>query len=71
MDVIDFFSSEEEGNPGPSNMSDNGRETMSTDLDRPTIKKTKIIKKKYEPIRDGNVQLKYEDDPSEYKKLRK
>ena len=56
MDFI--FSSEEieeEDNHQPSNISDTGRETISTDHDRPPIKKTKGIRKQYEPIRDGNV----------------
>lgn len=31
----------------------------------------KGIHKYYEPIRDGNIVFKYEDNPSEYKKARK
>lgn len=45
-------------------------EALSTD-DRSEVKKSKMIKKHYEPIRDGNIYIRYEDDPAEYKRIRK
>lgn len=39
-------------------------ETLSTDNDRPDNKKSKSIKKNYEPIKDGNIYIRYEDDPA-------
>ncbi len=65
---MDFEESSEESyeeeNLHPSNVSDTGRQTLSTDHDRPQIKKTKAIRKQYEPIKDGNIELRYEDDPT-------
>lgn len=44
---------------------------MSTDQEKQHTKKTKQIRKQYEPIKDGEVYMRYEDNPGEYRKLRK
>ena len=64
MDLGEVFSSESEENQNSYNSS--GKETINTEKT-----KTKGIKKYYEPINDGGKVYKYEDNPSEYKKLRK
>lgn len=69
MDVIDFFSSESEDN---NHSHSDGRETISTDTDhRPHDIKTKSIKKNYEPLHEGGKVFRYEDNPTEYKRMRK
>lgn len=64
MDVLEFCSDEER--PDHDNNSSNGANTntenCSTDHDQPA-KKSKLIRKHYEPIRDGSVFLRFEDDP--------
>lgn len=54
-------------------MSDGNRDNISTDIERSTRQKnkTKNIKKKYDPIEENGKVYHYEDDPSEYKKVRK
>lgn len=74
MDLYDFDSSddrEEMDNHSSSGGCKTAIETLSTDHDRVENKKSKMIKKKYEPIKDGNISIRYEDDPIEYKRLRK
>lgn len=74
MDMYDFDSSderEEVDNHSSSGGCKTTIETLSTDLDRTDNKKSKMIKKNYEPIKDGNIYVRYEDDPAEYKRLRK
>lgn len=70
MDIVDAFSSESDDNHQSHNSE--GRETISTESHRHSeAAKTKNIKKRYEPIMDGGKLVKYEDNPTEYKRLRK
>lgn len=74
MDMEYFDSSEDReeiDNYQSSGGCKTGTETLSADHERSETKKSKIIKKNYEPIRDGNIYIRYEDDPVEYKRLRK
>lgn len=68
MDIDQAFSSEsDEGN---HSLRSEGRDTVTTQSHRDD-KKTKNIKKKYQPIVDGGKVCRFEDDPAEYKRLRK
>jgi hypothetical protein len=71
---LDMFDSNEE-NDESDNHSTNGvchTETINSEHSKHELKKWKgISKKNYEPICDGNAYIKYEDNPTEYKRLRK
>jgi hypothetical protein len=68
MDLSDAFSSDSEEQN--HSLNSEGRDTITTESHR-LDSKTKNIKKKYEPIVDGGKVCRFEDNPSEYKKLRK
>lgn len=65
MDIDEAFSSESEGMD--RSLNSDGRETTT---DAHPIK-TKNIRKKYEPLSDGAKLVRFEDNPTEYKRLRK
>lgn len=65
MDIAEAFSSESE--PDHS-LNSEGRETITTESHRD---KTKNIRKKYEPLLDAGKLYRFEDNPAEYKRLRK
>jgi hypothetical protein len=65
MDIDEAFSSQSEDME--RSLNSDGRET-TTDANP---LKTKNIRKKYEPLSDGAKLVRFEDNPSEYKRLRK
>ena len=66
MDIVEVFSSESDDNHHSANS--DGKETVTTEG---TKNKTKNIKKHYEPFTEGGKLYKYEDNPNEYKRMRK
>jgi hypothetical protein len=66
MDILDVLSSESEENQQSSHS--DGKDTVHTDSNK---SKTKNIKKNYEPISEAGKTYRYEDNPQEYKRMRK
>lgn len=65
-------SDEQTDNHSANGVCATGAETLSSEQSKSEVKTRKVSSKKnYEPICDGDVYVKYEDNPIEYKRLRK